>query len=56
MLPPITSPSATGSTGWREPERAKNSSIQPTANAVRTMTIDVALAKKPNAMPEFCTW
>ena len=29
MLPPITRPSATGSTGWREPDRAKKRSIQP---------------------------
>ena len=27
MLPPSTSPSATGSTGWRRPVRAKNQSI-----------------------------
>jgi len=52
-LPPIRRPSAIGSTGCREPERAKKNSIQPTAIAVSAVTIGVALAKSPNAMPEF---
>ena len=52
----MSSPSAIGSTGCRDPERAKKNSIQPTATAVRTVTIGVALAKRPNAMPEFWTW
>ena len=55
-MPPISRPSATGSTGWRAPERAKKSSIQPTAKAVRAVTATVALEKRPNAIPEFCTW
>ena len=55
-LPPIKRPSATGSTGCRAPERAKKNSIQPTATAVSAVTIGVALAKSPNAIPEFCTW
>ena len=46
----------TGSTGWRAPERAKKTSIQATASAVSAITIDVALEKSPNAIPEFCTW
>ena len=39
-----------------DPERAKKMSIHPTATVVRTITTSVALAKSPNAMPEFCTW
>src|SRR6185437_12274940 len=54
--PPISRPSATGSTGWRAPERAKKSSIQPTASAVRAVTSGVALANRPKAIPEFWTW
>src|ERR1043166_1428242 len=54
--PPIRSPSATGSTGCRAPERAKKSSIQPTASAVRAVTSGVALANRPKAIPEFWTW
>src|SRR5215218_96048 len=54
--PPISSPSATGSTGCRAPERAKNTSIHPTASAVSAVTTAVALEKSPNAIPEFCTW
>ena len=50
-LPPITSPSAAGSTGWRAPERAKNASIQTIAAAVTTTTIAVAPENSPNAMP-----
>ena len=50
-LPPISSPSAAGSTGWRAPERAKNTTIQTTAAAVTNVTIAVAPAKSPNAMP-----
>ena len=30
--------------------------LQPTATAVSTVTIGVALAKSPKAMPEFWTW
>ena len=56
MLPPSTRPSATGSTGWRRPDRAKNSSIAPTATAVTAITIEVRLANRPNAIPEFWTW
>jgi hypothetical protein len=52
----MTSPSATGSTGCRCPERAKNQSIQATAAAVSTITTSVALANSPNAIPEFWTW
>ena len=55
-LPPISRPSAAGSTGWREPERAKKTSIQTTATAVTTVTTAVALEKSPKAMPEFWTW
>ena len=47
--------SATGSTGWREPERAKKTSIQPTASAVSAVTSAVAFANKPKAIPEFWT-
>ena len=56
MLPPSTRPSATGSTGCRPPERVKKTSIQPTAIAVTMITIEVALAKNPNAIPELRTW
>ena len=56
MLPPSTRPSATGSTGCRPPERAKKTSIQATAIAVTTITIEVALPKKPKAIPELRTW
>ena len=56
MLPPISRPSATGSAGCLAPERAKKTSIQPTATVVSTMTIAVALENRPNAMPEFWTW
>ena len=55
-LPPISRPSAAGSTGCLAPERAKNTTIQTTATPVRTVTTAVALEKSPNAMPEFCTW
>ena len=54
-LPPISRPSAAGITGWRAPERAKKTSIQPTAIAVSTITTAVADENSPNAMPEFCT-
>src|SRR5262249_8379318 len=53
--PPISSPSATGSTGCRAPERAKKTSIQPTAEAVRAGTTAVALEKSPNAIPAYST-
>jgi hypothetical protein len=56
MLPPASRPTAAGSTGCRAPERAKKVSIQTTAIAVTIVTIDVAPAKKPKAMPVFCTW
>ena len=49
-------PSAIGRIGCRAPERAKKSSIQPTATAVSAVTIGVALAKSPKAIPEFWTW
>src|SRR5438067_11301855 len=52
-LPPISSPSAAGRTGWREPERAKKTTIHTTAPAVTTVTTAVALEKRPKAMPEF---
>ncbi len=55
MLPPSTKPSATGSTGCLPPERAKKTSIQRTASAVSTITTDVALAKRPKAIPELWT-
>jgi hypothetical protein len=55
-LPPTSRPSATGSTGWRAPERAKKTSIHPTASAVRAVTSAVAFANRPKAMPEFWTW
>ena len=55
-LPPIRRPSATGRIGCREPERAKKTSIQATARAVRMVTTGVARAKRPNAIPEFWTW
>ena len=51
----MTSPRATGSTGCRAPERAKKTSIHATAIPVSTITTGVALAKRPNAMPEFWT-
>src|SRR3954452_13726920 len=54
--PPINRPSATGSTGWRAPERAKKSSIHATATAVSAVTTAVALANRPKAIPEFWTW
>ena len=44
-----------GRIGWREPERAKKTSIQATASAVRMVTTGVARAKSPNAIPEFWT-
>ena len=50
------SPRATGRIGWRPPDLAKNTSIQVTAMAVRTMTPEVAVGKSPNAIPEFWTW
>src|SRR4051794_27217569 len=55
-LPPISRPSAAGSTGWREPDRAKKRSIQATAMPVITVTTAVALENRPNAIPEFWTW
>ena len=55
-LPPRTSPSPTGSTGWRAPERAKKTSIQAIASPVSAITIVVAVGKNPNAIPEFWTW
>ena len=55
-LPPTSNPSAAGRTGWRAPDRAKNTTIQTTAAAVTNVTIAVAPAKKPKAMPEFWTW
>src|SRR5690242_16879777 len=54
-LPPISSPSAAGSTGCRAPLRAKKKSIHATAIAVSTVTRAVADEKSPNAIPEFCT-
>src|SRR4051794_41877392 len=54
--PPIRSPSATGKTGCRAPERAKKTSIQPTASAVSAVTATVALENSPKAIPEFWTW
>ena len=38
-----------------EPERAKKTSIQPTASAVSAVTSAVAFANKPKAIPEFWT-
>src|SRR3954452_16391280 len=55
MLPLITRPSATGSTGWRAAPRAKKNSIHAIATTVRTMTAAVADENSPKAMPEFCT-
>src|SRR5215831_4589999 len=40
-LPPISSPSATGRIGCRAPERAKKTTIQATARAVRTVALGV---------------
>ena len=55
-LPPMKSPSATGSAGCLAPERAKKTSIHTTATVVSTMTATVALENRPKAMPEFWTW
>src|SRR5579862_348499 len=55
-LPPRSSPSAAGNTGWREPERAKKTTIQITAADVTATTATVESGKKPKAMPEFWTW
>src|SRR5215213_4614435 len=55
MLPPRTSPSPTGRTGWRAPERAKKSSIQPTTRPVSAITAAVAVGNRPKAIPEFST-
>src|SRR5207237_131354 len=45
-----------GSPGWRAPERAQKTSIQPSASAVSAVTSPVAFANRPKAMPEFWTW
>ena len=52
----MTRPRPTGRIGCRAPDRAKNQSIQPTAAAVSRITTVVAVGKRPNAIPEFCTW
>ena len=38
------------------PERPKKASIHATASPVSTITTGVALANRPNAIPEFWTW
>lgn len=51
MLPPSTSPTATGRSGCRRPERAKNTTSATMAIVVRAITTLVASEKRPNAMP-----
>src|SRR6185437_15886922 len=54
-LPPTSSPSATGKSTCRDPERAKCTSIHTTAAAVRTETMASLPGKMPNAIPLFRT-
>ena len=56
MLPPMSRPSAAGSSGCRAAEWLKKTTMAPTATVVSRITVAVELANRPNAIPELWTW